>query len=58
MYDIISCSHTYSFEYAIRMMVDEINEKMQEGWQPLGGINFIKDKGEYRVSQAIIKGVE
>lgn len=57
-YDIISCSHTHSFDYAIRMVVDELNEKIQGGWQPCGGIDFIKDGIEYRVSQAIVREVK
>ena len=37
----------YSGESALFSLIDEVNQKIQEGWQPLGGICYNPHYGKH-----------
>lgn len=47
-YDVIENA---SIDYLIKA----VNERIEEGWQPIGGISILECDGDYWHAQAIIK---
>ena len=46
----------YSSDELVKVLTEEVNRLMREGWMPQGGISIVKDElGFYNAYQAMIK---